>query len=312
MSVQSRRRLLQYRQSQFLGGCKTQRVAVVADMLMRSPSPSGNAPLMMSREAAPFSHKTKRGLLCQPGKPLGGLWLKREYAVLRAGHHVASLWPILDARQDMNWLARGLGCRTRAGSRRGGLGGTTGRLGLLGRSRRDGWLLPVLREQAREIRHLLLQRGDLSLQGVKPLGQGQQRGSPRWQFVGTGSKRLLGERGQAALMPLGQQVQILSAHPFLATIVRMAVQSELGLRQPAMQRFGIDAQASGRLGHRDKGHRVPPFVWNVQQEQEQAFDLLGKCPGSVPGKGSGSLPGAFPGRLPGLFLGRKAWLNTEG
>src|SRR5713101_9252887 len=187
MSLQSCRRLLQYRQSQFLGGCQTQRVAVVADMLMRPPGPSGNAPLMMSREAAHFSHKTERGLLCQPSKPLGGIWLKREYAVLRAGHHVASLWPILDARQDMNWLARGLGCRTRAGSRGGGLGGTTGRLGLLGRSRRDGWLLAVLLKEARESRHLLLQRGDLGLQGVKPLGQGQHC----WQFVGAGGRRLL-------------------------------------------------------------------------------------------------------------------------
>jgi hypothetical protein len=124
--------------------------------------------------------------------------------------------------------------------------------------------LAVLLKEARESRHLLLQRGDLGLQGVKPLRQGQQRGSHRWQFVGTGGRRLLGERRQAALMPVGQQVQLLSAHPFFATIVRMAVQSELGIRQPATQRFGIDAQASGRLGHRDKGHRVPPFVWNVQ------------------------------------------------
>src|SRR5260221_12782249 len=154
-------------------------------MRMCATGPSGNAPLMMSRKAAHFSHKTERGLLCQPGKPLGGIWLKREYAVLRAGHHVASLWPILDARQDMNWLARGLGCRTRAGSRGGGVWGTTGRLGLLGRSRRGGWLLPVLLKKAREIRHLLLQRGDLSLQGVTPLGQGKPRGSPRCEFVGT-------------------------------------------------------------------------------------------------------------------------------
>src|SRR5260370_24746826 len=128
MRLQSSRRRLEYCQSQCVGGCKTQRVAVVADMLMRPPGPSGNAPLMMSREAAHFSHKTERGLLCQPSKPLGGIWLKREYAVLRAGHHVASLWPILDARQDMNWLARGLGCRTRAGSSGGGLGGRIGRL----------------------------------------------------------------------------------------------------------------------------------------------------------------------------------------
>src|SRR6266567_8009748 len=111
MGLQRRRRLFQHRHGQLVAGGQTQAVAVIADLPMSAPGASGNAPLMMSREAAPFSHKTKRGLLCQPGKPLGGLWLKREYAVLRAGHHVASLWPILDARQDMNWLARGLGCR---------------------------------------------------------------------------------------------------------------------------------------------------------------------------------------------------------
>ncbi len=165
----------------------------------------------------------------------------------------------------MNWLARGLGCRTRAGSRGGGLGGTTGRLGLLGRSRRDGWLLPVLLKEAREIRHLLLQRGDLSLQGVQPLRQGQQRGSPRWQFVGTGSRRLLGERGQAALMPLGQQVQILSAHPFFATIARMAVQGKLGLRQPAAQRFAGPPPASGAAFW----HRCPG-VWSPGPQRQRS------------------------------------------
>src|SRR6266851_4572636 len=120
---------------------------------MRAPGPVRHPQhLMMGGEAPLLAHKAKRGLRRQPGKPGRRIGLQGEYAVLRAGHHVASLWPILDARQDMNWLARGLGCRTRAGSRGGGLGGTTGRLGLLGRSRRDGWLLPVLLKEAREIR----------------------------------------------------------------------------------------------------------------------------------------------------------------
>src|SRR5713101_8573191 len=162
-------------------------VAMVADMPMGAPGASGDAPLMMRRETTPLSHKAKRGLLCHPGKPLGGIWLKREQALLGTDHHIVSLISILNARDDMNRLARELGCRTRAGSRGGGLGGTTGRLGLLGRSRRDGWLLAVLLKEARESRHLLLQRGDLGLQGVKPLGQGQHC----WQFVGAGGRRLL-------------------------------------------------------------------------------------------------------------------------
>src|SRR5260370_21371240 len=71
----------------------------------------------------------------------------------------------------MSRLAGRLGCGTRAGSRECGLGWTLGRAGLLGRSRSDDWLLPVLREEAGEISHLLLQGGNLGLQGVKPLGQ---------------------------------------------------------------------------------------------------------------------------------------------
>src|SRR5260370_3424418 len=150
---------------------------MVGDMAMGAAGASGDAPLMMRRETTPLSHKAKRGLLCHPGKPLGGIWLKREQAMLGTDHHIVSLIAILNARDDMNRLARQLGCRTRAGSRGGGLGGMTGRLGLLGRSRRDGWLLPVLRAEARESSHLLLQPGALGLPGVKPVRHGQQRRS---------------------------------------------------------------------------------------------------------------------------------------
>src|SRR6266487_2916956 len=139
---------------------------------MCAPGPFGDAPLMMSREVAGSSHKTKRVLLCYPGKPLLRLWLKREQAALGTDHHIVPLLAVLDTRDDMNRLGRQLGCKTRARSKGGGLGGTTGRLGLLGRSRWDGWLLAVLLKEACESRHLLLQRGDLGLQGVKPLGQG--------------------------------------------------------------------------------------------------------------------------------------------
>src|SRR5260370_10127886 len=116
MSLRGGSRLRQGRQSQLLGGCKTQRVAVVAEMPMCAPGPSGNAPLMMSREAAHFAHKTKRGLLCQPGKPLGGIGLKREQTLLGADHHIVSSAPIFDAREDMSRLAGGLGCRRGGGT----------------------------------------------------------------------------------------------------------------------------------------------------------------------------------------------------
>jgi hypothetical protein len=41
---------------------------------------------------------------------------------------------------------------------------------------------------------------------------------------------------------------VLLAHPFFATIVRMALQGKLRISQPAMQGFGINAQTPRRLG----------------------------------------------------------------
>src|SRR6266567_1582091 len=191
-------------------------VAMVADLPMGAPGASLDAPLMMRRETTLLSHKAKRGLRCHPGKPLGGIWLKREQTMLGTDHHIVSLIAILNVRDDMNRLARELGCRTRAGSREGGLGGTTGRLGLLGRSRRDDWLLPVLRDEARESSHLLLQ-------GVQPLGQGEQRRGQGWPRAGNGHRWLRWGRRQAALMPAGESLQVLIAHPFFAAILGTTV-----------------------------------------------------------------------------------------
>src|SRR5579883_2033559 len=143
-------------------------VAVIADLPMRSPRPTRDAPPMMSREVPPLSHKAKRGLFFDPGKPLGCIRLEREHATLGTGHHIATRrGSILHTRDDMHRLARRFGSssRTRVGGRRGG--GTLARLvGLSLRwwARGQGcWRL----EQTRKSRHLLLQGRDLSLQGVK-------------------------------------------------------------------------------------------------------------------------------------------------
>src|SRR5712692_1322223 len=65
MGLQSRRGLLQHGHGQVVGRSKTQGVAVVADMPMRPPGASGDAPtLMMRRQAATLSYKAKRGLRC--------------------------------------------------------------------------------------------------------------------------------------------------------------------------------------------------------------------------------------------------------
>src|SRR6266699_5094925 len=97
VSLQSRRGLLQHGNGQVVGRGKTQGVAVVAQMSMCAPGACGNAPLMMSRQAAPLSHKAKRGLRCQPGKPLWALRLKGEQTVRGTDDHVVSPHPILDA-----------------------------------------------------------------------------------------------------------------------------------------------------------------------------------------------------------------------
>jgi hypothetical protein len=161
VSLQSLSRLLQHRKSELLVGGQTQGITVVADLPMGAPGPSLDVPLMMSGEVACSSHKPKRGLLCHPGKPLRGIWLQREQALLGTDHHVVPLLAILNARDDMHRLARGLGCRTRAGSRGGGLRWTRSRPGLRGQSRRAGGR--VLLKQVGELRHLLLQRSDLRL-----------------------------------------------------------------------------------------------------------------------------------------------------
>src|SRR6266849_8505485 len=166
MSLQSCGSLLQPGNGQLRGGCQTQAVAPVADLAMGAPGTSRDAPLMMGRERAPLSHKAKRGLLCHPGKPLRGIWLQREQAVLGTDHHIVPLLAILDTRDDMNRLAGRLGSGTRAGNWGSWLGGTPARLAC--RSRAD-WRRRLLLEQEGEISHLLLQGGNLGLQGGKPL-----------------------------------------------------------------------------------------------------------------------------------------------
>src|SRR5579885_1849263 len=91
VSVQRVSSLLQDSNGQMLIGCQRQVVAVIADLSMSTPGASRGGPLVMSGKVALFAHKAKRGLLCNPGKPLRGIRLKREHAVLGTDHHGASL-----------------------------------------------------------------------------------------------------------------------------------------------------------------------------------------------------------------------------
>src|SRR5437016_186541 len=97
-------------------------------MAMGAPGACGYACLMMSREVACFSHKTKGGLLGYPGKPLGRLRLQGEQAARGADHDIVSLGDILHTREDMH---RRAGRRNPDGGRRASAGWRVSGLGWL-------------------------------------------------------------------------------------------------------------------------------------------------------------------------------------
>jgi hypothetical protein len=77
----------------------------------------------------------------------------------------------------------------------------------------------VLRQQTGEISHLLLQRGDLGLQGSNLLRQDEERSGKLWRRDRFGGRLFLWKGSQAPLMEVGKHVQVLIAHPFFVTIV---------------------------------------------------------------------------------------------
>ena len=153
---------------------------------MGAPSSFRDVPLMMRREVAQFSHKAKRVLLCYPGKPRWGIWLKWKQAVLRTDHHILPLLVILDSRDDMNRLAGRFGDRTRAGSRGRRLECPLARFVLRSRSR-PLWRMRLRLQQEGEISHLLLQNADLSLQGGKLSGNASSSTGNGGTSQGTGT-----------------------------------------------------------------------------------------------------------------------------
>src|SRR5436190_9231360 len=122
VSLQSLSRVLQHGHGQVVGRSKTQGVAMVADMPMRPPGPSRDAPLMMSCEVAQFSHKAKRGLRGQPGKPLRGIWLKREQPLLGQITALPSSGPFSERGMACGDFLGGFGARRERGAGGVGLG----------------------------------------------------------------------------------------------------------------------------------------------------------------------------------------------
>jgi hypothetical protein len=104
----------------------------------------------------------------------------------------------------------------------------------------------VLLEQVAQISDLLLQRGNLCLQGAQRRGQGKQvrrpgGGNRRRGFGGWQSR-------QGTLMQAGELTQVVLTQAVFASIAGMGLQREVCLGEPAMQRFGIDAQQPTGVG----------------------------------------------------------------
>src|SRR5260221_10103154 len=194
---------------------------------MGAPGAFRDVPLMMGRKVALLADKTKRGLFCHPGKPLRGIRLKWEYPPFWTDDHIASLVAILDPRDDMHRLAgrlgRGSSSRTSVGNWGGWFGWLPCHFGRLGRSERPGGLLKLRREQGGELSHRGAQGSDLGLQSAERLWQRKQGCRQRRQRVGNALRWPRWQGSQAALMQVGQQVQMLAAHPFFAAIVGMAL-----------------------------------------------------------------------------------------
>lgn len=91
------------------------------------------------------------------------------------------------------------------------------------------------------------------------------------------------------MVPGGQLLEVVEADPFFAAILAMALQGELSLRQPAVQRFDIDAQFSAGIGQRDEGHGITPFRTATGEDRDLA---------------SGHMGVQMAGKLPGLLLSR--------
>jgi hypothetical protein len=72
----------------------------------------------------------------------------------------------------------------------------------------------VLRHETGKIRHLLLQRSDLGLQGSNLLRQDEERSGKLWRRDRFGGRLFVWKGSQAPLMEVGQHLQVFIAHPF--------------------------------------------------------------------------------------------------
>ncbi len=91
--------LLQGSNRQGLSRAKTRGIAPITELPVSAPGASRNTlELTMSGETTVFSHEAKGRTSREPSKPLRGIGLKGEQAVLGTDDHVAPMRCVLDQR----------------------------------------------------------------------------------------------------------------------------------------------------------------------------------------------------------------------
>jgi hypothetical protein len=133
----------------------------------------------------------------------------------------------------------------------------------------------VLLEQVRKFRHLLLHSRELVLQGAQRLWQSEQRGGQGRPRGGHRGRWHCWQQRQSALMETRQLTQVVLTEAMFAAIARMGLQVEVGVGEPAMQGFGIDAQVPTGVGDREEDHRDTPLRVVRQKPEQQAGQLQG-------------------------------------
>ena len=108
-----------------------------------------------------------------------------------------------------------------------------------------------------------------------------------WGWEVRGEERVVEKGGDLALMQASKGQKMVLADAFFASIMRMGMQRELSISEPAVEGFGINAQVLGGLGDRENGHGTAPLGTKWRTTSAQGT-LAGKTPGKCPRKDPGN------------------------
>src|SRR5690349_12612173 len=84
-------------------------------------------------------------------------------------------------------------------------------------------------------------------------------------------------------MGVGQLLEVLPAEASAAPTGRMGPQGELGRRQPAAKRFGINGKEATTVGQRQKGHRLTPLLVRRDKNESRLCTLQAMLPTELQG-----------------------------